>query len=282
METKNKLVESKKERTDIIIAVIVVLFAAGFIFLKIFKKSPDTEIAKTTSTESVFKQVVINEQLVSNDTLVVLEQETSSFLDEIRYDEEYVIENKQIHPISTIITSITAEKSDVDTADNNLEEAETPITKKVSTMATHQESIEDVVPENTISNSQNEQVIPKANEDFKEKAQNTALKIDDELSIINKKTHTTTETPVTSVISNVSNKDLTDCTVIVGVFRESKNEVAIIEKLTKLGYTYDKGVMNNGLTYVGVPVMCTNKAKRTRLINELNTAFSVRAWLRKK
>ncbi len=73
-----------------------------------------------------------------------------------------------------------------------------------------------------------------------------------------------------------------NCIAMVGVFKDPNNKNTIIEKLKTLGYTYDEGAYPKGLIYVGVPVDCGNEAKRKQLIIELNEAFGIDSWVKKR
>ena len=72
-----------------------------------------------------------------------------------------------------------------------------------------------------------------------------------------------------------------NCVIVVGVFREPKNKLAIIEQLQKLGYAQKEGVLRNDLNYVGVPINCSNKKENLKLLNELNEALGIQSWIKK-
>ena len=72
-----------------------------------------------------------------------------------------------------------------------------------------------------------------------------------------------------------------DCTIIVGVFRNPDNKAAILKELKTLGYETKEGLMKKGVSYVGVPVECTNETKKRALLNSLNKAFEIDSWVKK-
>ena len=65
------------------------------------------------------------------------------------------------------------------------------------------------------------------------------------------------------------------------MFKELKNSNKIKLDLSNLGYDYMEGLLKNGLTYVGVPVLCNNKAEKQQIMNTLNAKFNVETWLKK-
>ncbi len=92
---------------------------------------------------------------------------------------------------------------------------------------------------------------------------------------------TRTEEPVvvTKVKQTTPNKTL-NCVIVVGVFKDVSNKMAVIEKLESLGHSYTDGILREELSYVGVPVACGNKQERERLLSELNQAFAIDSWVK--
>lgn len=81
---------------------------------------------------------------------------------------------------------------------------------------------------------------------------------------------------------NVEVNDNYDCVIVVGAFKEIANKNVIIKKLTSLGYAHSEGVLRKGLNYVGVPVGCNDKQEKQKLLSELNEAFGIDSWVKRK
>ena len=73
-----------------------------------------------------------------------------------------------------------------------------------------------------------------------------------------------------------------DCVIVVGAFTENANKETVKTKLMSLGYSPAEGVLRQGLHYIGVPVDCSNKKEKRRLLSELNATFDIDSWVKKR
>ena len=89
-----------------------------------------------------------------------------------------------------------------------------------------------------------------------------------------------TESSKTASVTNTTSE--LSCMAMVGVFKDQNNIAAIIKKLKALGYTHEQGAYPKGLTYISVPVDCSNESNKKQLILELNKAFGIDSWVKKR
>ncbi len=89
-----------------------------------------------------------------------------------------------------------------------------------------------------------------------------------------------TESSKTASVTNTTSE--LNCMAMVGVFKDQNNIAAIIKKLKALGYTHEQGAYPKGLTYISVPVDCSNESNKKQLISELNKAFGIDSWVKKR
>jgi len=226
MDNKNKL----REKTDIIIALIVMSLAAIFIFYKVFNTPCVIETENTQAKGQVLDGLSSDEKN-TNTIDPNLKEKTNHTVGDIIPEEDSP---------SNITTKTDLIKIGNKANDTELISDET---------ATQEEQKELLETEKSIE-------IEKTSQEVKES-------IKTKEKIVYKQTDT-------------------DCIIVIGAFKQELNKNKMIDKLTKLGYSHNKGLLSNGLIYVGVPVICKNKSEKRRLINELNKAFNVEAWIKKK
>ncbi|WP_036154581.1 SPOR domain-containing protein [Maribacter forsetii] len=89
-----------------------------------------------------------------------------------------------------------------------------------------------------------------------------------------------TESSKTASVANTTSE--LNCMAMVGVFKDQNNIAAIIKKLNALGYTHAQGAYPKGLTYISVPVDCEDESKKKQLISELNKAFGIDSWVKRR
>lgn len=83
-------------------------------------------------------------------------------------------------------------------------------------------------------------------------------------------------------VQETTTNDSFDCVIIVGAFKDKNNQTSVVGKLKSMGYDHVEGLLKNQLNYVGVPVSCNDKLKKKQLLQELNEAFSISSWVKKR
>lgn len=254
-----------KERTDLIIAFVVIILSGAFVYSKIVANSPIEEIPKTLSKKenvSHFISAKSDEQhldLVSETYKI----DASSKKDSSKQDKGEL----EILPIFSFPTSSTCIKSKINT---NIEEVtvekETFVPKQ-----TNDKIAKEAISINTIKESKyNSEEYIQVKDSIVEDSNIKSKLIEKDTALYKNSGSQKHLIPETK----------TGCTAVVGVFEQIANKNKVINKLTKLGYAHKQGVLKNGLTYVGVPVACENQLEKRKLIKELNTAFNIEAWVK--
>lgn len=272
MYKKNKLIENKKERIDIIIALVIVLFAGIFIFSKVDKNSTVSEIKENLSTKEIVLENVDDTRSVKNENQSTI-TEQKNFDKENRVEEVDRTKHNYIkNPTQTVITSPSEVKNELNPRSKEPDEEILNNNLNNETLINEQGIVEkEGVDKKIKSNTQTIQQIDK---------ENTTVEIKKEITEVKDHIKQTEKQPAAVSVASL-NKAVSDCTIIIGVFKVTENKNKIIKKLADLGYNHNQGLMKNNSTYVGVPVKCDNEMEIKKMIQELNKAFNVNTWLRK-
>ena len=260
MKDKKKL----RERTDLIIAAIVILIAGVFILYKVLNKTP--------KEENVLDQIKNIEEQASNKLI-----EGKETLKEVNNTIE-----KDVEPLSdeTILES--------DTIAYNEKIHVNELTDKVNlTNKKEEEVIQDIIEEEIVIEKEYTEDVLETTK-YEDKVETVKSTIDEEELALRREVEEDLNNSATNIKETVAVKEEikssnnSDCVVVVGAYSELYNKDNTIDKLIKLGYAYAEGELKNGLTYVGVPVDCNDKKGIRKLYEELDNAFNVLPWIKKK
>ena len=290
-----------KERTDTVIAFIVIVLAGVFIYYKIYNKTTieDSLLAESTITNTIVNLPVNSDKDILNvsakEITIKSKETTTSPLSSIvsyipvgEYSNSIKVEKEfNEHKLSTnhfnneTPNKVFQEKIEKQSDEEVVQEV---ITEEIQEEALYEE-VEEVV-ENTSLTANTNAV------NYKEEAINAVETIAEEvIEEVNSTTEVVTNeveevientTSVKEEVINYSNAEETDCVIVVGAFSQLSNKDNVIDKLTNLGYNYEEGKLRNGLTYVGVPVNCSKRDEINKLTNELDNAFNVIPWIKRK
>ncbi|MEP2238422.1 MAG: hypothetical protein ABJI22_08685 [Maribacter sp.] len=248
--TPNKDIFSSKEgRWDFAIAIAVIALFSIFIYMYMFKKedkitdaTADLETTEEAPLPASYHSKEREYVYTNSDTYVPVTIPTRDAIDP----------NKKIAIIisDTTLTEADLEDDKIESVSNK-EIVDTP--QKESSI----ESVETIV--DTVSTRVETKEIKEP--------------IVDKEDVVPVKSETTSVANTTSKLN---------CMAMVGVFKDQNNITAIITKLNSLGYTHAKGAYPKGLTYISVPVDCANESKKKQLISELNKAFGIDSWVKKR
>ncbi|MDO6472803.1 SPOR domain-containing protein [Maribacter sp. 1_MG-2023] len=253
MTPEKDIFSTPKGRWDFAIAIIVIAIFSTFIYMYMFNKQDDS-VAATPDIDTAEEAPLPDsyhsegrEYVYSNSD--VYEPITIPVKDAYDHDKN----------IAVVISDTTLTVSDFEEELNvDLEEEITTKIQSISKGASDESTSEVIIGDiETTVIEKKETKIPVAKK-------------------VEQLPETTKTAPVATTNSSLN------CIAMVGVFKDPNNKNTIIEKLKKLGYTHDEGAYPKGLTYVGVPVDCGNEAKRKQLILELNEAFGIDSWVKKR
>ncbi|WP_405397089.1 SPOR domain-containing protein [Maribacter sp. Asnod2-G09] len=253
MTPDKDIFSSREGRWDFVIAIVVIAIFSAFIYMYMFNKEEDSSVS-VTDVETLDETPL-----------------PASFHSEGR---EYVYSNSDVYEPITIPAK--------DAYDHNKSTA-VVISDTTLTVSDFKEEINVDLEEEITTEVQS---ISKGASD---ESTSEEIIADIETPIIEKKE---TKTPVAKKVEQLQETTKTapvattnsslNCIAMVGIFKDPNNKNTIIEKLKTLGYTHDEGAYPKGLIYVGVPVDCGNEAKRKQLILELNEAFGIDSWVKKR
>ena len=248
MTPDKDIFSTPKGRWDFAIAIIVIAIFSTFIYMYMFNKQDDS-VAATPDIDTAEEAPL-----------------PDSYHSEGR---EYVYSNSDVYEPITIPVK--------DAYDHNKSTA-VVISDTILTVSDFEEKIdvdleEEITTEvQSLSKGASEEIIADIETPVIEKKETKIT--------VAKKVEQLPETTKTAQVA-ITNSSL-NCIAMVGVFKDPNNKNTIIEKLKSLGYTHNEGAYPKGLTYVGVPVDCSNEAKRKQLILELNEAFGIDSWVKKQ
>ncbi|MDF4202946.1 hypothetical protein PXD56_08275 [Maribacter sp. SA7] len=248
--TPNKdIFSSKEDRWDFAIAIAVIALFSIFIYMYMFKK--EDKITDVTADLEITEEAPLPASYHSK-------------------EREYVYTNSDIYVPVTIPArdaidpnkkiAIIISDTTLTEADLEADKIESVSKKEIVDTPQKESSIESI---ETIVDTVSTRVETK---EIKE-------------PIVNKEDVVPVKSKTTSVANTTSKLN---CMAMVGVFKDQNNITAIITKLNSLGYTHAKGAYPKGLTYISVPVDCANESKKKQLISELNKAFGIDSWVKKR
>ncbi len=266
MATNNNFFSTKDDRNDFFIACVVIIVFGILIF-------------KLLSSGHISENPTVEKTLLVSDTLQNNTQRTVLIINK-KHD-------ARVLPNSVSTSNHIAVSNQRDTSNFFLNE------KAVDTSSlTIKPEIEDTLEP---VNSKNKNIISVVSD--------TILSIDTSktkrtTTVINSKNNRLQKTDVTllkdadtiaqnHVVRSESKNDsivnaitISDCTIVIGVYKKDINADRTILKLQKKGYAYTKQTVN-GKRYVGVPVRCTNENEIKDLKQKLAKDLWIQSWVRK-
>lgn len=305
MSSKKSVFANSEEKRDFFIALIVIVVFSVFVFFLIFKssKKETTDIPEQLNLPQSEAPVGLAEKAKKK---IVDKNFKKYYFTKIKTEDTYQVKIDS----AVVISDIPKSKSEVVTAfskavvkdsiteSTNIKDKIIPPSKKEAAVIQEQEiftensdsivAVEESIRETELSSKDVDHAI--IEEDSKEElskettdviiSKQSAVeeKVEDASKAIKEKTVAETKKNV----SEATTEEIFDCVIVVGAFKEEGNKKAVLEKLTTLGYASSEGVLRQGLNYVGVPVNCANKQEKRRLLKELNEAFGIDSWGKKK
>ncbi|WP_299061456.1 hypothetical protein [uncultured Polaribacter sp.] len=253
MANKNNIFKNSKDKADVIISLITIVFFSLFVFLMFFNVSDkqaedvNTKIkaSKKAPNTSKIKEIEVNKEY---------SEDTTQYQNNTEVATTTSTPNTSFHKED----KVNKEHSE----DNTLETTKTTPNKIIHNKSEVNDDFNEVTTKNKV--------------DDNDTSLNSVIKKPSENQIINEESSLN---EATSIKKN-TNTDF-NCVAIVGVFKELKNKTNTINKLIALGYKPTEGVLQNGLNFVGVPLNCNNKKEKRKLLNQLNQDLKIKPWIKK-
>lgn len=249
MTPEKDIFSSKEGRWDFAIAIIVIALFSIFIYLYIFTK--EDKIADSTIELETTEESPLPTSYHAKERTYVYS--SSDIYVPVTIPAKDAIDPNKIIAVVISDTTITEADFENDKLDSIIEKETFKKQPSLSTSES-QEIMLDSVVENNGSTVIEETVISK---------KEVPTKISDK-----------------AIVSSPETKF--ECMAMVGVFKNENNISAIVKRLKDLGYTHTQGSYPKGLTYVSVPVDCANESKKKELISELNKAFGIDSYVKKR
>ena len=290
---KNILAEifgNKKERTDFLISIFVILIFMGSIVYYVFRQGNtllsygQTAIEIVDSKDDVLVKKKLDElaQLVNVDEkLEVAESDSKSIFDKFK-KEKATAAAVTISPSSS--TEIEEEVKEEMTPEVEAIPELTPEAEVIEEEATTEfedsnsaESAEEIQEEMTSGDSLSKEDIEAFKNEEAEESEDTVTADPKEYNISpsdNKIRDDKNEQ------SNISEENNYGCIVIVGAFKERKNADNLQVLIKNKAYPVYRGI-NKGYFVVGVNTSCDKKLS-IPLLNKLKKEFNTGAWIYKR
>jgi len=246
MNPKNDIFATSEGKWNFVIAILVIALFSGFIYQFLF--DAEEEISDQASSE-------LDDTLMQSETIAPKDAE-----------QEYLYTNSDQYTAMTVKTEDAYEPSKKTAVVISDIKKSTSNTNPSISKSLH-EPTEKVLPTHVKEKDSN----PIETETLKEEVQEKKIP----------ETETLTPVAQTTIAPTKDDTNL-NCVAIVGVFKVVGNKIAVIEKLKSLGYGYSEGILREGMSYVGVPLNCENETARENLLNELNKAFGIDSWIKRK
>jgi len=109
------------------------------------------------------------------------------------------------------------------------------------------------------------------------KIKDHTLQKEDVVDAVAVESKNTVASPNTDTLPDVT----TDCTLIIGVYKEITNANKTILKLQKNGFNTHRGKTNSGLHYTGVPVDCDDQNEIRHMKQLILDDLGIKSWKRK-
>ncbi|CAM4354865.1 SPOR domain-containing protein [Zobellia nedashkovskayae] len=259
MNPKKDVFETSEEKWNFIIALIVIGLFSVFIY-QFFFKSEENLVAETPTD--------LDESQIESASYSKIDEKENQYLyvgsktyelKKIKTEDAHLIEIDSAVVISDIINSKPVVLETV-------LETESSDSKTIAPIDEQKEDLEITEPSKDKMSIKDTIATPEASSE-------TDVKAPPAIERAQAKPERKTDSQTTNLTYN--------CVIIVGVFREQNNKIAIIEKLKSMGYNYSEGVLRKGMNYVGVPTACNDEPGKQKLLQELNIAFGIDSWVKK-
>ena len=308
----------KKEKNDIAIAIVVTIVFSVFVYKLMFKtikkekvedlvvlNEPETKTSqsnKESKDDYVYKdskayerkKVVAEDAFtIQSDSTVIISDVPTNFENLNNNSTSLISEVENINDITIETPTISMDKISNTNSRVQTEESSLGLEAEHTNIDTEegQENIEvqkqevstdiNIQEESEVFDAEQQVVVSEETKevsntiDLKEKVVEIQEEVSPEVEEVK-------EPIKKAVVETNSDSDSFDCVIVVGAFREVSNKTKIIDKLQLLGYSHTEGVLRRGLNYVGVPVECSNRSGKKKLLRELNKEFGIQSWVKKK